>query len=206
VPAAAGLGGGSSDAAATLAGLNTLWRTGLGVSDLQRLGARLGSDVPFFVRGGAAVMVGRGDEVQALPPMRGRWLILVVPSHTILDKTRRLYAELDASDFSPGNHTERAAKHVEHGLAPAESDLVNGFERAARRVFPSLTETWAEAERLTDRRFFLSGAGPTIFAFVTDHRDGRRQQERLAQNLAAETYLVQTARYGHARLKSSDRI
>ncbi len=64
IPAAAGLGGGSSNAATTLVGLNTFWGSQLGLQDLEQLAAELGSDVPFFVRGGAALMRGRGDNLR----------------------------------------------------------------------------------------------------------------------------------------------
>ena len=70
IPAAAGLGGGSSDAATTLVGLNTLWGTRVTLAELIELAAELGSDVPFFVRGGAALMRGRGEDLEILPQLR----------------------------------------------------------------------------------------------------------------------------------------
>src|ERR1700730_132006 len=83
IPAAAGLGGGSSDAATTLVGLNRLWGTRLGHAQLSQLGAELGSDVPFLVRGGAAVLRGRGDDYEMLPPVRGQWLVIMVLPHEV---------------------------------------------------------------------------------------------------------------------------
>ena len=181
IPAAAGLGGGSSDAAATLVGLNALWQTRLGLRELRHLAARLGSDVPFFVRGGAAIMRGRGDVLEPVPPLVGQWLVIVVPPHSLQDKTRRLYAALGPSDFSAGAITQRGADALGRGEPLDDSHLVNGFERAARAVFPGLSAAWAEAERVCGRRFFLSGAGPALFALAGDRADARRQVARLAR-------------------------
>jgi 4-diphosphocytidyl-2-C-methyl-D-erythritol kinase len=200
IPAAAGLGGGSSDAAATLMGLNTLWGSRLGLSALSRLAEELGSDVPFFLRGGAAVMRGRGEELATLPPRIGQWLVLLVPRHAVQDKTRRLYASLLATDFTSGELTRRAAEHLQRGEPLELSDLVNGFERAARSVFPGLSETWQNAERLCQRRFFLSGAGPALFALAASRADAREQVSALAP-VGAAVFAVRTVKHARASIR-----
>jgi 4-diphosphocytidyl-2-C-methyl-D-erythritol kinase len=199
IPAAAGLGGGSSDAASALVGLNALLSAGLPTSELARLGAMLGSDVPFFIDGGAAAMTGRGEQLHALPPLRGQWLLLVVPPHLVADKTPRLYAALEPSDFSAGGATQMAIDRLAQRLPLGEEHLFNVFSRAARAVFPDLSEFWASAERLCERRFFLSGAGPALFALARDRADARRQQTQLGRHgLAAFT--VQTVRHARAAI------
>jgi 4-diphosphocytidyl-2-C-methyl-D-erythritol kinase len=181
IPAAAGLGGGSSDAATTLVGLNALWGTRVGLADLTQLAASLGSDVPFFVRGGAALMEGRGEQLRALPPMTGQWFVIVVPPHDVLDKTRRLYAALEPTDFSSGAATATAAGRLSQHLPLSEDQLTNTFFRAACAVFPGLSALHVQAEQMCGRRFFLSGAGPALFAFAADRTDARRQQARFAR-------------------------
>src|SRR5437763_800215 len=119
IPTAAGLGGGSSDAAATLVGLNTLWSTRLGMHALETLAAQLGSDVPFFVRGGAALMGGRGDELSVLPPVIGQWLVVAVPSQTLANKTPTLYAALAPNDFSSGEASNKLAERLSLGIDDA---------------------------------------------------------------------------------------
>lgn len=200
IPAAAGLGGGSSDAATTLVGLNALWDTGLGLADLAQLATELGSDVPFFVRGGAAVMRGRGENLEPMPALVGQWLVVVVPAHDVLDKTRRLYASLDRSDFSSGELTDAAADLLRWREPLGAMHLANSFERAARTVFPGLSETWAEAERLCNRRFFLSGAGPALFALAGDRPDARRQLSRLG-HLGLAAHAVRTVKHARVSLK-----
>ncbi|MCA1645769.1 MAG: 4-(cytidine 5'-diphospho)-2-C-methyl-D-erythritol kinase [Chloroflexi bacterium] len=180
IPVAAGLGGGSSDAAATLVGLNRLWGTGLGADPLARLAAELGSDVPFFIRGGAALMRGRGEDLQIVPAVRDQWLVIVVPPHDVVDKTKRLYGALDPTDFSSGEVSALAAERLRQHQPLIEDHLVNAFARAARAIFPGLADLWTAVEAICQRRFFLSGAGPALFALAADRADAHRQQGRLA--------------------------
>jgi 4-diphosphocytidyl-2-C-methyl-D-erythritol kinase len=190
IPAAAGLGGGSSDAATTLVGLNSFWDSPLHLKELEQLAAELGSDIPFFIRGGAAVMRGRGEELEALPARSGQWLVIVVPPHDVIDKTSQLYGSLEPSDFSSGQVTQRVAEQLRRGEPPVDGELVNGFERAARAIFPGLSEVWAEVQRLCNRQFFLTGAGPALFALAEGRADARRQvtrTERLVPSYAART-------------------
>ncbi|MBV9579171.1 MAG: 4-diphosphocytidyl-2C-methyl-D-erythritol kinase, partial [Chloroflexi bacterium] len=190
------------DAATTLVGLNALWRAHLSTQTLSELAAELGSDVPFFIRGGAAVMRGRGDQLAPLPARTDQWLVLLVPPHTLVDKTRQLYAALESGDFSEGAMTERAAERLVAGQPLDEYELVNGFERAARRVFPGLDQMWRSVEALAKRRFFLSGAGPAVFALAASRDDARQTVGRLSQ-VAASTYAVRTVKHARASLRRS---
>ena len=204
IPAAAGLGGGSSDAATTLVGLNTLWDSRLGIKDLEGLAAEIGSDIPFFIRGGAALVQGRGEHITPLPALKNQWLVLIVPPHDVTDKTRRLYAALEQRDFSSGELTHRAADHLQSGGTLREADLRNGFERAARAVFPGQAEVWAEAERVAQRRFFLSGAGPALFALARDRADARRNAATLGKLDGIQAHAVRTIK--HARVSTRARL
>jgi 4-diphosphocytidyl-2-C-methyl-D-erythritol kinase len=200
IPVAAGLGGGSTDAATALVGLNRLWGYRLSLDELSALAADLGSDVPFFVRGGAALMTGRGEQLAPVPPLRGQWLILAVPAHTVADKTRRLYGALRPSDFSPGDATQTAAARLDAHAPLDDADFVNGFTRAAREAFPGLTHAWQASETRCQRAFHLSGAGPALFALARDRADATRHAQLLQRDgLAA--YAVRTVK--HARTSIS---
>jgi len=200
IPSAAGLGGGSSDAASTLVGLCSMWRRRPSTPALGQLAARLGSDVPFFLRGGAALMRGRGDDLESLPPLASQWLVLLVPSHTVADKTRHLYAALDPHDFTTGNVTLRSAERLRHGAELEDGELVNGFERAARLVFPGLDETWRTAERITGRRFHLSGSGPALFTLAANHAEARQLAARL-ERLGPQVFALRTVKHARASLR-----
>jgi 4-diphosphocytidyl-2-C-methyl-D-erythritol kinase len=200
IPAAAGLGGGSSDAATALVGLNRLWGTRLATSDLARLAATLGSDVPFFIDGGAALMTARGEHLEILPPLSGQWLILVMPPHAVAAKTAQLYSALEPTDFSSGAATERAALRLRQRLPLCEEHLFNVFTRAARHVFPGLADAWTAAERICARRFFLSGAGPALFALAVDRADAHRQQTSVAQ-LGLPAFAARTVRHARTAIR-----
>jgi 4-diphosphocytidyl-2-C-methyl-D-erythritol kinase len=177
-----------------------VWGRHLKIRELEDLAGQLGSDVPYFIQGGAALMRGRGERLDVVPPCVGRWLVLVVPPHDVTEKTRRLYAALEPPDFSSGELTVRAADRLRRGELPREDELINSFERAARSVFTGLTETWLAAERLTSRRYFLSGAGPAIFAFAADRTDARLQVAKLA-TVKAESWAVRTVKHARARAR-----
>jgi 4-diphosphocytidyl-2-C-methyl-D-erythritol kinase len=197
IPAAAGLGGGSSDAAATLLGLNSLWRTGFGYTDLLALAAQLGSDVPYFVRGGAALMCGRGDQLKPVPALERQWVVVVVPRHQLLDKTARLYAALLPSDFTSGELTERAASSLERHAPLRDDDFLNIFERAARTMFDGLDELWRLLEAKAGRRFHLSGAGPALFALATDLTDAERVAQQV-DDMRAARFVARTVKHARA--------
>jgi 4-diphosphocytidyl-2-C-methyl-D-erythritol kinase len=197
IPAAAGLGGGSSDAASTLVGLNRFWGHRLRLHDLEALAAELGSDVPFFVRGGAALMQGRGEALKPLAAIQGQWLVLLVPPHDVADKTRRLYAALQPSDFSNGEISQKAAQSLLDGASLQESELVNGFKRAACEVFVGLTDVWRDAEQRCGKRFHLSGAGPAIFALARDRTEASACLQKLG---GMNAYAVRTVKHARASI------
>ena len=198
IPAAAGMGGGSSDAATTLVGLNRFWGCRLPMRELEALAIELGSDVPFLVRGGAALMQARGETLQPLPALRGQWLTLLVPPHNVTDKTRRLYTALQQSDFSSGDISRRAADRLTRSEILEDRDLANGFDRSARRVFPTLADTWPEVERRTGKRFHLSGAGPSIFALAADRADAKRALVEIAD--LGQAFSVRTVKHARASI------
>ena len=93
-----------------------------------------------------------------------------------------------------GERTRRAAERLERGEPLLPADFVNGFERAARSVFPGLNATWDAAQRLCGRQFFLSGAGPALFALASNRRDALDQVARLGQS----AYAVRTVKHARA--------
>jgi 4-diphosphocytidyl-2-C-methyl-D-erythritol kinase len=196
IPVAAGLGGGSSDAATTLVALNTLWGAHLRSAELVSLAARLGSDVPFFVRGGAAVLGGRGEQLAPVEPVLGHWLVVAVLPHTLANKTATLYAALTPSDSTDGHATREAAAQLQHGARLAGIRLVNTFERAAKQVFPGLGDAWHEAEVTCGRSFHLSGAGPAVFCLAESRAEANRLLPRL-EALGLSAYAARTV--SHAR-------
>ncbi|MDQ3809455.1 MAG: 4-(cytidine 5'-diphospho)-2-C-methyl-D-erythritol kinase [Chloroflexota bacterium] len=204
IPASAGLGGGSSDAATTLVGLNELWQTGLDDRALAGLAAQLGSDVPFFLRGGAASIRGRGEELSALPPLAGQWLVLAVLEDSLPDKTGTLYRALCADDFSAGATTAMLEARLRRHEVLVESLLINAFERAARRLFPGLDGTWNDLERLVGRPFHLSGAGPALYALAGTRAEAR-QFARAIQRPGLTSFAARTVTQARAAIRNDAR-
>jgi len=162
VPAGAGLGGGSSDAAAVLTGLHELYGRPLDLAALTPVAAGLGADVPFFLHGGLARCRGIGDLVEPLDPP-GEWLFLLV-SPDLPVATKGIYAALDAG-LPP--KPRAATIFLEKFLGPgAEAPFFNRLQAAAERVVPRLRTVREEAERRFGRRFTLTGSGSSYFSAV----------------------------------------
>ena len=199
IPIAAGLGGGSSDAAATLLGLARLWGLGWSPARLGELAARLGSDVPFFLRCATALATGRGEEVAPLPPLAPHWAVVVRPplrEPAPADKTRRLYAALRSEDYRDGRATRALAEALKAGLPPDPALLVNSFERAARDVFPEIREAEERVLAAGARWTHLAGSGPCLYTlFRADEPAEVRRARAVASRVRStglETYLAKT--------------
>lgn len=138
IPAGMGLGGGSSDAAAVLRGLDRFWGLNLGSARLMAVAARVGSDVPFFLHGGAALATGRGEIVEPLPDGDRLELTLFLADVDIEDKTRRMFAMLTPADFTDGARAHVLAETLRLGRPVTEADLSNAFDRHVGEAAPSL--------------------------------------------------------------------
>lgn len=188
IPVGMGLGGGSSDAAATLVALNQLWNLSLSEQDLTDVAAALGSDVPFFLHGGTALAEGRGDLVSPLPPLSRLSLMLICPYETIEDKTRRLYSQITPGHYSDGGITRRMVETMMGGQFVVDT-LHNVFENVAFQVFPGLVELYRRVAEVAGIRPHLSGAGPALFCMPAGEEEYHRVTKAL-QPYDAEAYLV----------------
>ena len=160
IPVAAGLGGGSSNAAATLRALRTLWRLSLTDADLSTIGARIGSDVPFFLIGGTALGSGRGDEVTPLPDVTKQRLVIAWSDTSQADKTTNMYSALQSGDFVKEVTATRFIERLERETF-GDSDLSNSFEALLRRVDPTAGQTFTDANAFCSPH--LAGSGPALF-------------------------------------------
>ena len=192
IPIAAGLGGGSSNSAATFKALNELWGTNLEGSTLEDLALQLGSDIPFFLNGACALAQGKGEKLSPLPPVSGIWAVVATRSSEITDKTARLYSLLGESDFSNGSATAELAERIRNGdvtLHDIRAAGMNTFERVAGQAFSGLdglTERFLKAGAGFVR---MSGSGPSLFTLTDDEDMGRHLLSRVAGN-GVEAYLA----------------
>jgi 4-diphosphocytidyl-2-C-methyl-D-erythritol kinase len=164
IPVAAGLGGGSSDGAAAIKILSRLWGLELSVSEMEALGAELGSDVPFCMRGGTALVEGRGERVRSLPDPPTSWYVLLNPGIPI--STASIFSALRPDDWTDGARTRDVASHVVAGRRPETG--VNALERPVFDLYPAVRALYEHLEGLAPGRTRLSGSGATLFSWHED--------------------------------------
>lgn len=174
IPSAAGLGGGSSDCAATIRGVNRLFGGPLGHDALHGIATQLGSDVPFFLTGGTALIEGRGDAVTQLPDAPPTWLVLAQDRAPV--STAEVFMEMGESEFGNGSATEAVLAGLRGGRVVFGG---NDLTAAAMRARPELEPTHEKLLSIAPaERIALSGSGGTfivIFDSAADAAAGRDQ-------------------------------
>lgn len=167
IPAAAGLGGGSGDAAAALACLARLWELEAPLEDLVRIGSELGSDVPFFLYGGTCLCEGRGEIVTPRPPIpeSTRFLIVTPDFHL---STSFVYEEFDRRALTGGLPSSNLKRVLGRNSDPGSilRSLFNRLEEAVLPTYPSLREMKGRMGPLCPGGVFMSGSGPTLFGVL----------------------------------------
>ena len=192
IPLMSGLGGDSSDAAATLRGLNKLWGLNLSQGELLELAAGLGSDVAFFLCGGTALVTGRGEVITPLPPLSHMWVVVMMPPVPRLPgKTERLYASLNASHYTDGQITERLVEELRKGGEFTLSLLFNTFENVAFNRFSKISEYREHFAKAGATNIHLAGSGPALFTLIKDKTQAEDLYIRL-QEQGLECYLTET--------------
>ena len=187
IPVGAGLGGGSSDAAAVLRGLGRLYPGAVSASELGALGEALGSDVPFFVRGTPlAHGTGRGERLRSLAPLPARPVVVAIPDFGI--STADAYGWLD-EDRERDGEPDQGAK-VRDGLEGFEGGLewgavaeaaINDFEASVFRRHPGLGEIKARLRDAGADPALLAGSGSTVFGVFHDSERARSAADELAE-------------------------
>ena len=168
IPWGVGLGGGSSDAAAALLALNEIWGLRLPLSELVHLASKLGSDVPFFLHKGTALVEGEGEEVTPLPSFTSTCFVLLVPPlPAILDKTKQMYNRLDATYFTEGQFVQAALSSLRQGKAIDHGLMFNVFEKVAFDFFPGMDKYRKTMEEAGAPGVYLAGSGPCLFTFYS---------------------------------------
>ena len=192
IPLVSGLGGDSSDAAATLRGLNRLWGLGLSLKELLELAARLSSDVAFFLYGGTALVEGRGELVTPLPPLPHMRVVLMMPPVPRLpEKTRKLYGSLKAAHYTGGQITDRLVTSLAGGGELMIASLFNVFDEVALDNFAGLGKYREQFLEAGASSVHLAGSGPALFTLVKDRPRTDKLLESL-QKQGLESYVTDT--------------
>lgn len=162
IPVAAGLGGGSADAAATLCGLVQLWTLRHDPDTLSDLAGGLGADVPFFLRGGTALASGTGRQLQPLEPAPRHWVVLVPISAGDPAKTGAMYERLIREDFTDGSLIERQVEAIRLGILDY-SCIESAFSQAASECWPEVGQSLDLLRQTGAVAASVCGSGPSAF-------------------------------------------
>ena len=184
IPIGAGLGGGSSDAAAVLKGLNTLWKTGLSQDQLISLGTRLGCDIPALIHGGSLCMEGVGEQIT---PVRCHahnhlWLLLVYPGFAI--STTDIYARYEAglTSVPAADKFHQVVSGLEQGVpTQVAAGLYNALQPAVFQKYPLLALIKNKLAAAGALGVQLTGSGSTLYALVHDSDHGHALDKRLRE-------------------------
>lgn len=189
IPVAAGLAGGSTDAAGALKGLNRFWNLGLTFRELEKLGAQLGSDVPFCIRGGTALARGRGEQLTPLSVQTGWWLVLVKPPIEV--STAQVYSDFRLQQVEKQPDTRAMVDSLKKGnLKSIGKNLVNVLETVTIKRHPIIGEIKAEMIKRGAVGALMSGSGPTVLGVV----EGQQAAVDLANSFRDQFTAVYTAR------------
>lgn len=197
IPVAAGLAGGSTNAAAVLVGIDLLWKLGLTQSELEELGAQLGSDVPFCVAGGTAIATGRGDQLSVLPSLDniyivlGKYRSLAVSTPWAYKTYRQQFGDSYLKD-TDSLSARAAAIHsgpivkaiLNKDTTEIAQKLHNDLERVVLPAYPQvlqLRETFASAGVLGT---MMSGSGPSVFAICESQQQAEKVKLQVRETLA----------------------
>jgi 4-diphosphocytidyl-2-C-methyl-D-erythritol kinase len=164
IPVAAGLAGGSSDAAATLKGLNDLWSLGLSLDELATLGAEIGSDVSFCVYGGTALATGRGEIIKHIDSPPPCWVILAKPPIGV--STADVYKRLNVNEVEHAKTEQMIEAIKNQDFKGICNHLHNVLETVTLDMHPEVRKIKEQMQRFGADGVLMSGSGPTVFGLV----------------------------------------
>jgi len=203
IPMAAGMAGGSTDAAATFHGMNRLFALGMSMEEMQKLGVQIGADVPFCMIGGTMLSEGIGEKLTALPKVPHAYLVIAKPDISV--STKYVYENL---------HVEKIAHHPDMQAVEAairEGDLQkmcahmeNILENVTEQKYPVITQIKALLEKNGALKALMSGSGPTVFGIFESREKAEEaykavKQSTLAKDLFVTEFIGETCVEGEGR-------
>ncbi len=176
IPVAAGLAGGSGDAAAALIALNDLWALDLSEEQLRALALQLGSDVPYCLNGGTMAATGRGEIMEKLSALPETWFVLLHPLIRVSTPSAYQHPRLGLSEESPIDGKTPSFRTALHDFQSGElsSLLYNRMENAVFTMYPELRELKKRLVESGCSGALMSGSGPTLFGICADEEEAER--------------------------------
>ncbi|SDN57170.1 4-diphosphocytidyl-2-C-methyl-D-erythritol kinase [Fictibacillus solisalsi] len=202
IPVAAGLAGGSSDAAATLKGLNELWDLGLTLDEVAVLGAKIGSDVSFCVYGGTAIATGRGEHIEHIKPPPPCWVLLAKPPIGV--STAEVYRKLNVQNIEHPDIDAMVQAIESYDYEAVCRELGNVLETVTLPQYPEVKQIKDQMHRLGADGVLMSGSGPTVFGLFQHESRVNRVYNGL-RGFCTEVYAVRLLGEGQEDFKDSAR-
>jgi 4-diphosphocytidyl-2-C-methyl-D-erythritol kinase len=178
IPLQSGLGGGSADAAATLIALTRAWRIPARPAQLTDVAASIGADVPFFLSGGTALGLGRGDEVYPLADLPRHWIVLLIPGFGV--SSAEAYGWYDAERDLARGSSAREPQHVPGPWPSRAAQMINDLEAPIARHHPEIDQMKAALRRAGALAAAMSGSGSTVFGLFQKRREALDAVQRLS--------------------------
>jgi len=214
IPVGAGLAGGSSNAAAVLVGLDLLWHLGLTHSELQTLGASLGSDVPFCIGGGTALATGRGEILDALPDLDHLYVVLAKYRSLSVSTVwaYKTYRQQFGHTYHRDPHDRASRKQQVHSgpmmsaIAHRDSHqigqlLANDLERVVLPEYPLVSQLKQAFERSHSLGTMMSGSGPTVFALAESSTQAEQIKTQVAAAIANPDLELWVVKFNQAGIR-----
>ncbi|STP28676.1 4-diphosphocytidyl-2-C-methyl-D-erythritol kinase [Enterococcus durans] len=189
IPVAAGLGGGSTDCAAALRGINKLWDLGCSLEELASIGLEVGTDVPYCVYGSTSFVSGKGEKINVLSPMPPCWVVLVKPRMSV--STRTVFKEVDAQQLNHQDIEELVEAIQQQDYQKMIAKMGNSLEDVTGRRHPIIHQIKERMLKYGADAALMSGSGPTVFALCQHYSRAQRVYNGL-KGFCDEVYLVRT--------------
>ena len=181
IPVAAGMAGGSSDAAATLVGMNRLFHCGLSKEKLMELGVQIGADVPYCVLRGTALAEGIGEKLTVLPPMPDCWILIGKPGISV--STKYVYTTLDLNTDTVHPDIDGMKKALEDGnLYGITERMGNVLQDVTIPAYPEVERIKEQMKALGAVNAMMSGSGPTVFGIFDNEEKAQKACQKLRES------------------------
>lgn len=195
IPVAAGMAGGSSNAAAVLVGLNELWKLGLSKDELRELGLKLGADVPFCIEGGTALAEGIGEKLTYIKGINKDVNILVCKPD-IFVSTKEVYQSLDIKNIEKRPDNKLLIEKLKNDdIVSVSNNMVNVLEEVTSKKYSDIKVIENIIAKNGAMGTMMSGSGPTVFGFFDNEEKAKRARVELLENYS-QVYVVTSSEKG----------
>ena len=187
IPYSSGLGGGSSNSASVIKGLNEYLELNLDSKEMFDIGLRFGSDIPFFLGSNTALIEGKGEKITFIEKPNLSNILLIYPNILIENKTYKMFSNLNS--YTNGEYQENLLKKIRSRKNISES-LFNGLEESALSIFHDLRDIKNDLLKMGLPNISMSGAGPSYFSIIDNEKSSYNLKEIIEKNTNHKCYLV----------------